>query len=231
MLDILMERAKMYVRSRPSLYFAAHRVRGRYLDVSVSRETQLVIEGFPRSGNTFAVVAFRKAQRREVNVAHHLHVPAQVIRAARWGIPCLVLVREPREAVTSLVLRHPEISPRRALIYYASFYKALLGYRDAFVVGTFEEVTADYGAVIKKVNRKFGTDFVPFEHTRDNVRSVFSSIEEIPARRGEAASEDRVARPSTVREGKKESIRELLDSPEHARLVERAAAARDAFLS
>ena len=32
----------------------------------------LVIEGFPRSANTFAVVAFRQAQERYVPIAHHL---------------------------------------------------------------------------------------------------------------------------------------------------------------
>jgi hypothetical protein len=59
---------------------------------SVSRTTQLVIEGYPRLGNTFAVVAFLQAQKEDVRIAHHLHAPAQVIRAARWRIPTIVLI-------------------------------------------------------------------------------------------------------------------------------------------
>jgi hypothetical protein len=40
-------------------------------------------------------------------IAHHLHVPAQVIRAA-WGrILTLVLMRRPRDAILSLVISDP----------------------------------------------------------------------------------------------------------------------------
>jgi hypothetical protein len=35
-----------------------------------------------------------RRQRENVRVAHHLHMPAQVIRAAQWGIPTLLLARK-----------------------------------------------------------------------------------------------------------------------------------------
>jgi len=60
----------------------------------ITGETEVVIDGFPRSGNTFAVVAFRQAQSRRVSVAHHGHVPALAIEAHRRGVPALVLIRE-----------------------------------------------------------------------------------------------------------------------------------------
>jgi len=40
-------------------------------------------------------------------IAHHLYASAQVIRAARWRILTLVLMRRPRDAVLSLVIRDP----------------------------------------------------------------------------------------------------------------------------
>ena len=43
--------------------------------------TELVIEAFPRSANTFATVAFQLSQPAPVRVAHHLHAPAQVTEA------------------------------------------------------------------------------------------------------------------------------------------------------
>src|SRR5207247_8264431 len=46
-------------------------------------ETEICIEGFPRSGNTFAVIAFQQAQTRTVSIAHHVHAPGSVIGAAR----------------------------------------------------------------------------------------------------------------------------------------------------
>ena len=71
---------------------------------AVTPDKLVVIEGFPRSGNSFARRAFIMAQDETFDVtriAHHLHVPAQVIRAARWRIPTLVLIRRPKDAVLS----------------------------------------------------------------------------------------------------------------------------------
>lgn len=40
-----------------------------------------------------------------MRVAHHLHAPAQLIVAAKMGIPVLALIREPREAILSQPIR------------------------------------------------------------------------------------------------------------------------------
>ena len=94
--DDAKEWARRYIGRHPFLFYNFYRLRPSYRDLSVDRRTQIVIEGFPRSGNTFAVVAFQQAQRESVRVAHHLHMPAQVIRAAHLGIPILLLVGSPR---------------------------------------------------------------------------------------------------------------------------------------
>jgi len=44
----------------------------------VNANTDIVIEGTPRSANSFAFQAFKKAQDYDVNIAHHLHVSCQV---------------------------------------------------------------------------------------------------------------------------------------------------------
>ena len=119
-LSIAKERVKLYVRNRPSLYYNVYKMRGGFPHLAVNHTTQLVIEGFPRSGNTFSVIAFEHAQREAVRIAHHLHVPAQIIRAARWQIPSIVLIRDPVDAVASLLIRHPAMSASRALVYYVS---------------------------------------------------------------------------------------------------------------
>ena len=70
-----------------------------------------------------------------------------MIRAARWRIPTLVLIRRPKDAVLSFVIRDP-ISVDQALRYYLSFYETVEKYRDSYVLGLFEEVTGDFGRVI-----------------------------------------------------------------------------------
>jgi hypothetical protein len=182
----------------------------------------LVIEGFPRSANTFAVVAFQQAQREALRVAHHLHMPAQVMLAARWRIPTLVLMRKPADAVLSWTIRQPRISVRQALAHYIWFYERVAEYRHAFVVGPFEEVTRDYGAVLERVNARFGTRFFPFDHSRDSVEDAFAQIERVHRARRDRLNEKQIARPSAVKAEIKEVLRRELEAPEVEVLTARA---------
>jgi hypothetical protein len=177
---------------------------------AVGPGTELVIEGYPRSGNNFALAAFRLAQGRPVRVAHHTHAPATVMVAVRRSIPALVLIRDPEEAVLEFVIRRPELSPAGALRGYIRFYRPLLPYRGGFVVGAFSEVTTDFGAVIRRVNDRFGTAFAPFEHTEENVRACFRAIEEHYRAVGTLERfEAVVARPSPERDRMKDALRPI----------------------
>jgi hypothetical protein len=149
---------------------------------AVGSETELVIDGYTRSAVTFAVFAFQLAQDRPVRLAHHLHAPAQLIEAARRGVPALAVIRAPEGAVLSASIREPYVTPRSAFVAYSRFYESLLPYRSAMVVGEFEEVTADLGAVICRVNQRFGTRFREFDHSPENVRFCFDLVE-VRARR------------------------------------------------
>lgn len=83
------------VSVHPMLYMPI--ARRRYAGVEgriAGPGTELEIDGFERSGNWFAVAAFRSAQRRPVALVHHLHAPAQLIRAVRLGVLMMVLIRD-----------------------------------------------------------------------------------------------------------------------------------------
>src|SRR5215216_282833 len=194
---------------------------------AVTPDTQLVIEGFPRSGNSFARRAFVLAQKEspgKIRIAHHMHVPAQVVRAARWQIPTLVVIRRPRDAVLSFALWDP-ISVDQALRYYVSFYETVEKYRDAYVLGLFEDVTEDFGQVIKRINDKFGTTFSLFRHDEANVSKLFAGMEAQARKKyGETLWERKVQRPAAVREKIKDDIEYDLESPKRKRLIARAEA-------
>jgi hypothetical protein len=224
--DSIKQQVQLHAGKHPLLYYSllGLRRRQKYRDLAVHRDTQLVIAGFPRSGNTFAVVAFRQAQQESVSIANHLHAPAQVIRAARWQIPTLVLIRNPVDAVVSLIIRHPHISTTWALKSYISFYETIASYRHAYVIGLFDEVVEDYGAVIGRVNAKFNTRFSPFDHTEDNVREVFARIESLNRAKGEGLVEEQIARPSPTREELKCRAKGELEARRGGGLIARAEA-------
>jgi hypothetical protein len=177
----------------------AHRIR---------RNSQIVIEGFERSGNTFAVLAFSASQPQPVEIAHHLHAAAQVVQAVRWRIPALVLFRRPEDAILSFLLFHPALSASQAMSTYIRFYAPLLPYRDRLVLARFDTVTTDFGSVIRCVNGKFGTDFVEFDHSDEKVRKLVASMDdEERTKSGRIWVEEVTPRPSAWREERKEAIR------------------------
>jgi hypothetical protein len=222
---------QIYAGKHPAVFFSLYRLLRKDRARVVTPETQLVIEGFPRSGNSFARVAFNKAQRGKVRIAHGLHVPAQVIRAARWRIPTLVLIRKPRDAVLSFAIRDP-ISVDQALKYYLSFYETVEKYRDAYVLGLFEEVTEDYGQVIRRINDKFGTAFSLFRHDEQNVNEVFARMEKNSRKRyGETHWETKVSLPSDLKERMKHQIGYDLEDPKRMKLIAEAEAVYDRLTS
>jgi hypothetical protein len=165
----------------PAIYlpFARYRYPGPSPKV-IGPETELVIDGYTRSATTFAVYAFQLAQDRPVRVAHHVHAPAQLIAAARREVPALALIREPEGAILSQLVREPQVDLRDALIAYERFYSCLLPYRQGFVVGEFKQVTGQFGDVIRRLNRRFGTSFGEFVHTEDSMRECLELIKERP---------------------------------------------------
>jgi hypothetical protein len=184
--------------SHPRLYLAV--ARRRYGSRILGPDTDIVIEGFPRSANTFAVTAFRMAQPGPVTVAHHLHAVAHVTRAVDMGVPVMLLVRPPDDAVASVLARKPALDPADVAAAYAAFHEGVLGHVDGCVVAEFGDVTTDFGAVIARVNARFGTAFAEFDHTQENERRCFELIEaENRTRAAGAIVETTVARPSEER--------------------------------
>ncbi len=212
----------------PAVYFSLyHWWRPDLARSIVTPDTQLVIEGFPRSGNSFARRAFVSAQDESFDttrIAHHLHVPAQVVRAAQLQIPTLVLIRRPRDAVRSFAIWDP-ISVEQALRYYLSFYETVEEFRDAYVLGPFEEITEDFGRVIKRVNDKFGTTFSLFRHDEENVGKVFADMETYAREKyDETRRERKLHRPSAAKERIKEEIEYDLENPKRKKLIAEAEA-------
>lgn len=218
----LTHRLGSFLGQYPSVYLPPARLRHRwvtrrnerdgslaYLDVSpppTERRTDVVIEGFPRSANSFAVAAFRLSQPGFVYIAHHHHVASQVLAGIKLGIPTLVLVRNPQDAILSLLIRHPEISPRQGLADYMHFYGPLVDHASRFVCARFEDVISDFGAVIRSVNERYGTSFQEFEHTAANVEKCFEQIESHNSKQREHPQESMIPRPSEERQALKTAL-------------------------
>jgi hypothetical protein len=205
---------RVWLSGVPSLYLPFARIKYRNVpNRLVERDTELVIEGFQRSGNTFAVFAFEMAQDRPIKSAHHLHASAQVLRAAKLRVPILLLIRDPRDAIVSHVIREPCANMPAALRAWTRFYERAIPVRERILVADFSRVSTDFGSVIRDFNEKFGTGYKEFHHTEENVARCFDLIEERNRQRYGQLVEGKVARPSEERRGRKDDLIRQFENP------------------
>jgi hypothetical protein len=222
-LDRVRHHARRPIARTPYLWDAAMLLRPEKRRTLADRHTAIVIEGFLRSGNTYSVAAFQVANGPELHIGRHLHGGAHVLRAVRLGLPTVVLIREPADAVTSYLIRRPTLTPDDALLEYLDFYRTAWPGRDGFVVGTFDQVTSDFGGVTKRVNARFGTRFAEFTGAPEAEAAALAIVEEMNRQecRGEVV-ETHVGRPSVEREGRKDEVRRQLGRPRTQALLARA---------
>jgi hypothetical protein len=222
-LDRVRHHARRPLARTPYLWDLTMRIRPEKSATLARRETAIVIEGFLRSGNTFSVAAFQIANGSGLHVGRHLHGAPHVLRAVRLGLPTLVLIREPRDAVLSYLVRRPTLTPHDAVLEYLDFYRTAWPARHGFVVGPFDRVTSDFGAVLDQVNARFGTSFRPYEPTPENEARAFQLVEEMNRlETGGDVVESLVGRPSTERSRRKEELRALLERPRTAEKLREA---------
>ena len=186
--------AAVYMRARVNL---------RYQRVKI--DSDIVIEGFPRSATSFALYAFRHANPETV-IHGHTHSAQNVIAAARLHVPTLLLIRHPDDVVASFVQMR---STRFETVFrgYSSFYEKLLPFADQLVIGRFDAVTTDFGSVCTQINQRFDRQFALPKETTDARAAITEAIDSAAVRRGHGlVKETTVARPSAQRRGTDEMM-------------------------
>lgn len=136
-----------------------------------------LIDGFPRSANTFATYAFDASQPKRLKVGNHLHSPAQFKVAARNNIPSMLVIRDPVPSIVSYMMFRPDIGARSGLMRYIAFHKPLHRIRESFVIAPFEEVISDFAISVDRMNERFGTQFARFKHTPESAKAILEKID------------------------------------------------------
>jgi hypothetical protein len=132
----------------------------------VRPDTGLVIEGFPRSANSFTVFAFLNSGAGDMALAHHVHSPSQIMLAARYRRPAILLLRAPEDAVIAGLAKIVTHTAPDLLRAYRLYYDSLLPLREHYVIAPFETVTTDVGRIVSAVNRRFDTSFASIDPDR-----------------------------------------------------------------
>lgn len=156
---LITRKFRRFASTSPALHFALGRVTGNR--VLAKADANLIIDGFPRSGNSLAEASIRVSQADSFRVYSHAHAPAQVIKGVSWGVPTVVLLRHPVDAVGSFYeasdARWPVVE---AFKDYTSYYEAIENLRSGFLIWHFDEVVSEFGSLLCSLNEKFGSGVV-----------------------------------------------------------------------
>ena len=82
-----------------------------------------------------------------------------MLRGVEFGLPVLLVLRHPRDAVISMNRRWGHYPLPMCLKQYVAFHKPLVSSLDKMVVSTFEESTLRVQSVFQRINQSFGKNF------------------------------------------------------------------------
>ncbi len=177
----------------------------------ISPDKDICIEGFPRSANSFFSKAFRM-YNPTAKAAHHMHAPLQVIKAIEYGIPCVVLIRKPIDAIASVLVVDRSLSTRFAIQSYINFYERVWPLRADVVVSDFKDTTQRPHQVVERVNQRYGTSFQMEPITPAVQNTIFNQLQE--TQKTLKQPEHLVAIPTAAKARiKQDVVRELNEHP------------------
>ena len=198
------------------IYFTFSKVLGRYKNLMCQKDTELVIEGFPRSANTFFVDAIKISlelmHAKPIKIAHHMHSIAQIKFGLKHNIPIVVLVRNPLDAISSYVIRN-DISVKSGIEEYIYFYRYIHKVKDRIILAKFEEVIKNYAQIIEMINRKYDQNY-PVLKNDEIEKQVFNKIEDRDYKKF-GQHQEKYAIPSNKKNKIKENI--ILSLKEHSK--------------
>lgn len=170
-------RARTALFSAPRLSAASWAIldpRTRYNRIDA--RTEIVLDGYHRSANTFAAMQFQLANPN-VRMSSHMHNPSAIIAAHRLHIPAIVMIRDPYDAVPSFMQFMGDVTPASAIRMWTRYYTVVEPYLDEAVVIDFTEAIADFAGAVRRCNKRWGTSFAEPPTSpdfRDSVRIKIS---------------------------------------------------------
>ncbi len=173
---LLRHNIKMWLSKKsPLMYAKVHELKSGMRSQFVCEDTDIVIDGFPGSANSFVYRLVKARHKGTINIATHIHFPSQIHHAVHLKKPVLLLVRSPNDAVLSFVAKQilwgrskGEFSClsdadlirrlRSGVSYYTAYYDQVQYFTNHVFVADFNNVVKDLASVLFRFNNRFNTD-------------------------------------------------------------------------
>lgn len=206
---------RRFIKRTPLLYRPAKRMRDqRAKDLLCRRSTDLCIEGYESSGNSFSYAILRVANGK-LRIAHHCHSVANLKLALHYGVPAVCLIRHPEAAISSRLARFGG-TREDAVREYIDFHRFILRHIDSLVIVTFEELTQDTQRFLERLRQEAAVD-LPFDDVEELKERAVRRMKERSSLWG---APEVISLPLETRETSKAQIQqELRNCPDYREAV------------
>lgn len=153
-------RYRIFIKSNPLLYkFVAKNLREQ-AEIT-EKDSSFVIEGFQRSGNTFAWQLVREMYKNQLKIAHHTHSVASLKLAIKYNKKIIILIRKPLDSLVS------------AMIYRANYEK-----KDEFdkILKLFFDDYKSFYNFLKKIKKNKNVFIVDFNELITNPKNFCREV-------------------------------------------------------
>lgn len=202
----VIERGRAVVERFPSIYMRIARHRTPERD-GLDGTTDVLIEGFPRSGNSF-LVSWIATANPDLHIASHMHSIAHVHAALRRDLPVVVVIREPEAALASLAVYNPNLALDAHIERYRRFHQAVIEVADDVIVSPFPVTTGKPERVVDELQRRTSLELASAPPGGAN--EVMAEVDRRTVRFNGVFNPNLVARPSDARASANERVRHLL---------------------
>lgn len=209
---------RIFVSTHPLLYMLYARLGG--LRFQLNRHTDVLVDSYPRSANSFFEAAFSRAHGGGISVAHHSHAAGQVLSGVKRGLPAVVLLRSPRDAIASFFeMNGGDYSIELCTREYVAFYTALLPVLSEIIVVETETLEERFFDLMQLLRREYNLKLDAYELTSSVRAELMRDVDETGRKRNgfkaERYSESLSNEEKKIRRDRLDRIIELIEAPEN----------------
>lgn len=192
---------KNLIINRESLYLPYSKFKSPYF--TVNKNSDITIEGFMRSGNTYAYHQFIDVNKN-LNIAHHRHSNAQITFSLRNKIPTLLLIRNPIDVIVSTYFfLHKRVPLKQIAKSWIKFHLPLISLKEKMVISDFDTTINNFGNSIEEVNNFYQTTFAIPKLEKNKTFQAIKDNQTIP-------DINRLAHPNEQTRYQKQKVKEVL---------------------
>lgn len=93
----------------------------------LNEKTDLVIEGFPRSGNSYLLAFIQVVSKKKLKISSHTHKISNIFNSIKKNLKLIILIRDPINTIVSNYIYYNKNKDINHLLrLYLSYYESLL---------------------------------------------------------------------------------------------------------